>query len=76
MAALDWNWRRLGARCVLAAVLGAAAVVAGGCETSDPNRPLTDEEGAALVERVRKEQSRPDDLTIQEKKWLKGYLAR
>lgn len=80
MAALRWNWRGLGAgRRAPAGGLGfalAAAVAAGGCETSDPNRALTDEEGAALVERVRSEQSRPDDLTMQEKKWLRGYLAR
>lgn len=54
-------------------VVGLAVV---GCESRDPNRPLSDAEGEALLKSIRAHPPRPDDLTPAEKKYLKGYLAR
>lgn len=59
----------------LTGLIAAAASMAG-CSSSDPDAKLTDEEGAALLTRVRENPPKPDDLTVGEKKWLKDYWAQ
>jgi hypothetical protein len=65
------GWRR---GVLIAAALGLGPLMTG-CSSSDPNAKLSDEEGAALLTRVREHPPKPDDLTLGEKKWLKNYLA-
>jgi len=60
---------------VAAAALVGMAAGGQGCSHHDPNKPLTEEEGQALVESVRKHSPKPDDLTPAEKSYLKDYLA-
>jgi hypothetical protein len=45
-------------------------VACSGCESRDPNRPLSNEEGEALVTSIREHPPKPDDLTPAEKKYL------
>jgi hypothetical protein len=53
----------------------AACAMAGGCSSGDPNAKVSDEEGEAVLKRIREHPASPDDLTVGEKKWLRDYLA-
>ena len=54
----------------------AMALASGGCETRDPNKPLNEDEGAALLRDVRAGKKGVGDLTQADRVFLKRKMAR
>lgn len=69
-ATRGWAVRAAWAAAVAAGLLGGCA------EERDPNRPLTVDEGAALLRDVRDDRSRLDTLTPAERAYLVKTLKR
>ena len=53
-----------------------AALALGGCETRDPNKPLSEDEGAALLRDVRAGKTTVSDLTPADRAYLKKKTGK
>jgi hypothetical protein len=67
---------RAGAGAAWRAALAAVILLAAGCGSSDPNKPLTADQGASLLRGVRNDPSRVQNLTPAEKVYLNEKMKR